>query len=87
MYKVCHGTQYNCRCLEDKEQNCKWLALLHASLLNHMTLIITKVEASYIDHMNDDALEVDSFSLDVTRLSPPPVSEERAWGRGYGVEG
>ena len=60
---------------------------VHASLLNHMTIIITKVGASYIDHMNDDALEVDSFSLDVTRLSPLPASEERAWGQGYGVEG
>ena len=50
-----------------------------------MTIIITKVGASYIDHMNDDALEVDSFSLDVTRLSPPlllrrePRDEAKEW--------
>ena len=24
-----------------------------------------------------------AFRVDVTRLSPPPVFEERAWGRGY----
>ena len=24
-----------------------------------------------------------TFPADVTRLSPPPVFEERAWGRGY----
>ena len=36
--------------------------MLHGSLLNHMT-IITEVGASYTDHMNDDAPEVDSFSL------------------------
>ena len=45
--------------------------ILHGSLLNHMT-IITKVGASYSDHMNDDASEVDSVSLNVTNLSPPP---------------
>ena len=27
MYKVCHRTQYNCRCLEDEERNCKWDSL------------------------------------------------------------
>ena len=37
------------------------VAILHDSLLNHMT-IITKVGASYVDHMNDVVLEVDSFS-------------------------
>ena len=54
---------------------------MHDSLLNHMT-IITKVGVSYIDHMNDDAPEVDSFPADITRLSPPPVFEVKAWGRG-----
>ena len=44
--------------------------------------IVTKVGVSYDDHMNDDAPEVDSFSCDITRLSPPPIFEERAWGRG-----
>ena len=68
MYKVHHGTQQSCQCLEDEEQNCKklvWLPgitpILHGSLLNHMT-IITKGGVSYIEHMNDDAPEVDSFS-------------------------
>ena len=67
MYKVCHGTQQSCGCLEDEERN-------------HMT-IITKVGASYGDHMslNDDALEDESFLTNVTRLSPPTVFEERAW--------
>ena len=55
--------------------------MLHDSLLNHMT-IITKVGASNVDHMNDDAPEVDSFPADVIRLSPPLLFEERAWGRG-----
>ena len=32
--------------------------------------IITKVGASYIDHMND-VLEVNSFLTNVTRVSPP----------------
>ena len=35
--------------------------ILHDSLLNHMT-IISKVGVSYVDHMNDDVPEVDSFS-------------------------
>ena len=68
MYKVRHGTRQSCRCLEDEERNCRWLALLpdivlilHGSLLNHMT-IVTKVGVSYDDHMNDDTPEVDSFS-------------------------
>ena len=68
MCKVRHGTQQSCGCLEDEERNCKLLALLpgivpilHGRLLNHMT-IITKVGASYVDHMNDDAPEVDNFS-------------------------
>ena len=54
---------------------------MHGSLLNHM-IIITKVGVSYIDHMNDDAPEDDSFLANVTRLSPPPVFE-RAWEWGY----
>ena len=44
--------------------------------------IITKVGASYVDHMNDDAPKSTTFPADVTRLSPPPVFEEGAWGRG-----
>ena len=40
---------------------------------------------SFVYHMDDDALEVNSFSC--TRFSfpppPPPVLEERAWDRGY----
>ena len=32
---------------------------------------------SYIDHMNDDVPEVDSFLANVTRLSPPPFFEVR----------
>ena len=45
---------------------------LHGSLLNHMT-IITKVGASYVDHMNDDAPEVDNFSRGCYQaLSSPP---------------
>ena len=35
--------------------------ILLGRLLNHMTFI-TKVGVSYIDYMNDDTLEVDSFS-------------------------
>ena len=53
------------------------MAILHDSLLNHMT-IITKVGVSYVDQTNNDTLEVNSFSMDVTRFSPPPVFEERA---------
>ena len=35
--------------------------------------IITKVGASYVDHMNDDAPEVDSFSRECYQaLSSPP---------------
>ena len=45
--------------------------ILHGSLLNYMT-IITKVGASYIDHMNDDVLKTTAFLTNVTRLSPPP---------------
>ena len=56
--------------------------ILHGSLLNHMT-IVTKVGASYSDHMNSDAPEVDSFSLNVTSLSPPPILEARAFEQGY----
>ena len=39
------------------------IAWQHSSLLNHMT-IITKVRVSYVDHMNDDAPEVNSFSYE-----------------------
>ena len=39
--------------------------------------IVTKVRVSYVDHMDDDVLEVD-----ITSLSPSPIFEERAWGRG-----
>ena len=56
--------------------------ILHGSLLNHMT-IITKLGASYSDHMNDDAPEVNSFSLNVTSLSPPPFLKARAFEQGY----
>ena len=35
---------------------------------------VTKVGVSYVDHMNDDTPEVDSFSRgDVSRLSTPPT--------------
>ena len=54
--------------------------ILHGSLLNHMT-IITKVGASHSDHMNDDALEVDSFSLNVKFLSSPHFGGESLWTR------
>ena len=82
VYKVCHGTEHNWRCLEDNGRNCKYLALLpgivpilHDSLLNYMT-IITKVGVSYIDHMNDDAPEVDSFLHTLSGSLLPPVFEE-----------
>ena len=43
---------------------------LHGSLLTHMTMI-TKVGASYNDHMNDDVLEVDTlFSTLFLRREP-----------------
>ena len=46
---------------------------LHGRLLNHMT-IITEVGVSYVDHTNDDASEVDSFSGRCYQaLSPPPL--------------
>ena len=54
--------------------------ILHDSLLNHMT-IISKVGASYVDHMNDDVPEVDSFSRGCYH-TPTPIFEERTWGRG-----
>ena len=51
------------------------VSILHDSLLNHMT-IITKVGTSYVDHMNDDMPEVDSFSPGCYyALSPPLVIE------------
>ena len=53
--------------------------ILHDSLLNHMR-IITKVGASYIDRI---VPEVNSFFLaNVSRLSPPPIFEEKAEERG-----
>ena len=39
--------------------------------------IPTKVGASYIVHMNDDALEVDSFSLNVSYQALTAV--EKTW--------
>ena len=50
--------------------------ILHGSLLNHMT-VITKVGAYYIDHMNDDALEVNSFSLQCYQALSFPLFEVR----------
>ena len=52
------------------------------SLLNHMT-IITKVGVSYIDHMNDDAPGVDSFSHGCYQSLSSPRFEERPWEWGY----
>ena len=49
--------------------------ILHGRLFNHMT-IITKVGVSYIDHMNDDAPEVDSFLHTLSGSLLPPVFEE-----------
>ena len=46
--------------------------ILHGSLYHHMTNV-TEVGVSYDDHINDDAPEIDSFLVDVTRLSPPPL--------------
>ena len=87
MYKVHHGSQQSCRCLEDEERNCKWLVLLpgivpilYDSLLNHMT-IITKVGVSYVDHTNDDGLEVDNFS----RGCYQPLSSPHFWGESLGM--
>ena len=43
--------------------------------------IITKVGASYIDHMNDDAPEVNSFNRECYQaLSTPPF-----WGESLGT--
>ena len=52
--------------------------MLHASLLNHMT-IITKVRASYVEHMNDDVPKVDGFSLECCKALSSPSLEDRAW--------
>ena len=54
--------------------------------------IITKVGASYIDHMNDDTLEVDSFSRRCYQaLSSPPILRkepgDKAGGGGWGSGG
>ena len=35
--------------------------------------IITKVRASYVDHINDDVLKSTAFLVNVARLSPHPV--------------
>ena len=55
--------------------------------------IITKVGASYVDHMNDDVPEVDSFSRECYQaLSSPPFSrrepgdEARGGGGGGAIE-
>ena len=47
------------------------IPILHGSLLTHITNI-TKVGASYVDHMNNYVWKVDSFSQ---------FYEERAWDR------
>ena len=52
------------------------LLILHGSLLNHMTTI-TKVGASYVDHMNDDAPEVDNFFCGCYQA----LSSPRFWRR------
>ena len=43
----------------------------------------TKVGVSYVDHMNDNALEVNRFSRGCYQALSSPVFEERDWGRGY----
>ena len=52
-----------------------------ATYLNHMTTI-TKVEASYIDHMTK-RWKSTAFLADVIRLSPHPIFKQRAWGQGH----
>ena len=42
--------------------------------------VITKVGASYVDHMNDDAPEVYNFYRGCYQALSSPVFEERAWG-------
>ena len=54
---------------------------MHDSLLTHMT-IVTKVGVSYVDHINDDTPEVDSFSCGCYQALSSPVFEERAQERG-----
>ena len=44
--------------------------------------IITKVGVSYVDHMNDDEPEVDSFSHEFSQALASSHFEERAWERG-----
>ena len=44
--------------------------------------IIAKVGVSYVDH-TVTRLKSTAFPADITRLSCPPVFEERAWGWGY----
>ena len=72
-------------CLEKEERNRKKLVLLqgtvpilHSSLLTHMT-IITKVGASYVNNMNDDAPEVGTFFHGCYQALSSPRFEERAW--------
>ena len=45
--------------------------------------ITSIVGASYIDHVNDDAPEVDSFSCGCYQALSSPRFEERGWERGY----
>ena len=48
---------------------------------------ITKAGASLVDHMNDDATEVNSYFMNVTRISPPPVFRGESLGLRLGVSG
>ena len=40
--------------------------------------MLLKAGMSYVDHMNDDALDVDSFFANVTKLSLPPIISEES---------
>ena len=89
---ISNGTQHNCRCLKYKEQNCKQLVLLpgivpilHDSLLNHMR-IITKVRASYIDHMNKEAPVMDSFSCECFQALSSPRCQGESPGMRLALE-
>ena len=53
---------------------------MHDSLLNHMT-IITELGASYVDHMNDDVPEVNSFSRECYQA----LSSTHFWGDSLGM--
>ena len=48
------------------------VTLLHGSLLNHMTLF-TEVGVSYIDHLNDDLLQLFSQMLPCSPTPTPPI--------------